>query len=112
MKQKSPPGRLNVILNSASGHPITWGPFTSSFGGLASSKLAWRMGSGFSLPSANSEIGPASRVVWGHQGGSMLGTLQGRYGWGPVCARTSFPGRVEKRGLPGHEGDGAVTGDD
>lgn len=48
--------------------PSPGGPFHPSLG-LASSSWPGEMGSGFSLPSANSEIGPASRVVWGHPGG-------------------------------------------
>lgn len=77
--QKSLPSADLMILNSA-GPPITWGTLPTQLGpGLVPVGLE-KCG----LPSASSEIGSASRVVWGHRGGSTLGEpLLGGYSCGP-----------------------------
>ena len=101
--QKSLPSADLMILNSA-WPPITWGTLPPQPGpGLVPVGLEkW------GLPSA-------SRVVWGHRGGSTLGETPLRQVqlWS-ICAHTPFPGRAWRRGQPlaGRRGNEAVTGDD
>lgn len=108
--QKSLPSADLMILNSA-WPPITWGTLPPQLGpGLIPVGLE-KCG----LPSASSEIGSASRVVWGHRGGSTLGeTPLRQVQLRSICAHTPFPGRAWRRGQPlaGRGGNEAVTGND